>query len=162
WNVFGAAYLVHSYDLDFEKTKSWDTTAQAYYARQFNLTSLNLGFGEATTGPRFVLVPDQGSELSVRPFALANIVTLNDDVDFWTAGGGLELDKAFDADRVQLSGAYTNRYETYVNSVSSPNNSLFTGDTNTFGMNGSYDITNTIRLGLAGYVSVQNAQVNYN
>ncbi len=162
WNVFGAAYLVHSYDLDFEKTKSWDTTAQGYYARQFNLTSLNLGFGEVTTGPRFVLVPDQGNEFSVRPFALANIVTLADEVDFWTAGGGIELDKAFDADRVQFSGAYTNRYETYVNSESSPTNSLFTGDTSTFGMNGSYDITNSIRLGLAGYVSVQGAQVNYN
>lgn len=161
WNAFGSAYLVDSYDLNFEKTESWDTTAQAYYARQFELTTLNLGFAEATTGPRFVLVPDPGSELSVRPFFLANIVTLGDTPDFWTVGGGAELDKVFNDGHGQLGVGYTNRDEIYVNSDDRPNNTLFSGDMNSFSANVSYDVTSTIRLGLAGYVSLQGAEADY-
>jgi hypothetical protein len=162
WNAFASAYLTDSYDLNLEKTQSWETTFQSYYAQQFTETSLNLGFAEATTGPRFLLVPDQGKELSVRPFLLGNVVTLGNTPDFETIGGGLEFDKALDGDRVLLSAGYTNRYEIYENSDARPTNSQYTGDMNTISLAGSYQATNTLQLGLNGYFSNQGAEADFN
>ena len=78
WNVFGSTYLTDSYDLLPDKSVTWDTTLQGYYAYQFTLHELNLGFAETTTGPRFMLTQQPGSELSLRPFVLANAVLLGD------------------------------------------------------------------------------------
>ena len=162
WNAFASGYLADSYDLNPEKTQFWDTTLQLYYARQFDLTNLNLGFAEATTGPRFLLIPDQGSGLSLRPFALANVVTLGDAPDFETIGGGIELDKAFFGDRLQTSLGYTNRYEIYEDTDARPTNDQFTGDMNTISFTGSYSLTPTLQLGLAGYFSTQDANADFN
>jgi hypothetical protein len=162
WNAFASTYLTDSYDLNLEKSKTWDTTLQGYYARQFTQDSLNLGFLEATTGPRFLLIPQQGSELSLRPFVLANVVTLGDTSDFETLGGGFELDKAFDQDRLLLSAGYTNRYEIYENTSARPTNDQFTGDMNTVSANGSYALTNALQLGVSGYFSDQGAHADFN
>jgi hypothetical protein len=161
WNWFASGYGVDSYDLNPEKTRTWDTTFQGYYAQQFQLTNLNLGFGETTTGPRFFVNHKPGSELSFRPFVLANIVGLGGAVDFYTAGGGFEMDKAFDNDRVFTSAGYTFRYQWFENSDQFPTNSLFTGPVNTGAANLRYQLTDTIQLGVAGYMAFQDSQADF-
>ncbi len=161
WNAFLSGYVVDSYDVNPEKTRTWDTTFQGYYARQFQLTNLDLGFGEATTGPRFFVNHKPGSELSFHPFVLANIVGLGGAVDFYTAGGGFEMDKAFNNNRVFTSAGYTFRYEWFENSDQFPTNSLFTGPVNTGAANLRYQLTDTIQLGFAGYIAFQDSQAEF-
>ena len=162
WNVFGSTYLTDSYDILPDKSVTWDTTLQGYYAYQFTLHELNLGFAETTTGPRFMLMQQPGIELSLRPFVLANAVFLGDSLDFDTFGAGAELDKAFYNDRLLLGVGYTYRYEAFFNSSQLPTNSLFTGPVNILGVTSSYQLTNTIQLGLSGYASHQLAQADFN
>jgi hypothetical protein len=161
WNAFVSGYAVDSYDINPEKTRTWDTTFQGYYARQFQLTNLDLGFGEATTGPRFFVNHKPGSELSFRPFVLANIVGLGGAVDFYTAGGGFEMDKSFDNNRWFTSAGYTFRYEWFENSDQLPTNSLFTGPVNTGAANLRYQLTNATQLGLGGYMAFQDSEAEF-
>lgn len=161
WNAFLSGYATDSYDLEADRSVTWETTLQAYYAYQFTLHDLNLAFMEATTGPRFRLAGEPGSELSLRPFVIANFVSLGNALDFDTFGGGAELDKAFDNDRLLVGAGYTFRYQTFKNSAQFPTNSLFTGPVNIMGLTSSYQLTNTMQLGLSGYVSNQNAQADF-
>jgi len=162
WNAFISTYVTDSYDLTPDRSITWESTLQAYYAYQFTLHSLNLGFAEATMGPRFMLTRQQGSELSVHPFALANVVLLGTNLDFDTFGAGVEFDKALLDERLQLGAGYTYRYQTFQNSVQLPTNSLFTGPVNIIGLTGSYQLTNTIQVGLSGYASNQDAEADFN
>jgi hypothetical protein len=162
WNPFLSTYMTDSYDLYADRSVTWESTLQGYYAYQLTVHNLNLGFAEVTTGPRFLLTHQQGSELSLHPFAVANVVSLGTSLDFSTFGAGVELDKAFDNDRLLLGAGYTYRYQTFENSAQLPTNSLFTGPVNILGLTSSYQLTDTIQIGLTGYASDQSAQADFN
>ena len=162
WNAFLSGYVTDSYDLVADRSVTWESTLQAYYAYQFTLHDLNLAFMEATSGPRFRLAGQPGSELRVHPFVLANFVSLGNALDFDTVGVGAELDKAFDHDRLLVGAGYTYRYQNFENSAQFPTNSLFTGPVNILGLTTSYRLTDTIQLGVSGYASNQNDQADFN
>jgi hypothetical protein len=96
WNAFGLTTLHHFYDFGDQAGNGWESDLTAYYARQFKLTNFDLGFLEASSGPRFGL--GSGMLSSIHPYGLANIVTLGDAEYFGTIGGGASL-------RLQLPGA---------------------------------------------------------
>jgi tetratricopeptide (TPR) repeat protein len=96
WNAFGISTLHHFYDFNDQNGDGWESDATAYYARQFTLTSLNLGLFEVSTGPRLGL--GSNAIASIHPYVLGNIVSLGDSTYFGTLGGGASL-------RVQLPGA---------------------------------------------------------
>ncbi len=161
WNAFVSGYLTHSYDLQWGDGETWDTTVQGYYARQFSLDELNLGFFETTTGPRFFLSQRQGAEFSLRTFALGNVVTLGDLSDFGTLGAGLELDKTLASGRLMLNGGYTYRHKFFQDTGERPTNDQFTSNQHTFALGGTYFLTSTIQLGLNGYVNDETANADF-
>src|SRR5579862_8657983 len=84
WNAFGISTLHHFYDFNDQNGDGWESDATAYYARQFTLTSLNLGLFEVSTGPRLGL--GSNAIASIHPYVLGNIVSLGDSTYFGTLG----------------------------------------------------------------------------
>jgi hypothetical protein len=121
WNLFALGTVQHVYDLQENPGDSWITTALAYYSKQVDLEELDLGYVEATTGPRFTLIRAEDGDLTARPFGLANLVTLGDDLHFYTAGAGVDLLRPI-GDDVLLSAGYIFRYKHFINTDERPNN----------------------------------------
>ncbi|HEY8565464.1 MAG TPA: tetratricopeptide repeat protein [Beijerinckiaceae bacterium] len=89
WNAFGLGGIRHVYDFENQRGDVWETTVGAYYAKQFKFEKLNLGLIEVQTGPRLALLPDSWPGFSIRPYALANGVSLGDDPYLTTTGAGV-------------------------------------------------------------------------
>ncbi|MBV9220077.1 MAG: hypothetical protein JOY94_11715 [Methylobacteriaceae bacterium] len=89
WNWFITGSFHHVFDFGDQRGTVWETDGVAYYARQFQVTTLNLGIVEASTGPRFAIGDATG--LSFHPYLLANDVTLGDRQYFATGGAGGSL-----------------------------------------------------------------------
>ncbi|HLW91454.1 MAG TPA: hypothetical protein VKS78_09160 [Roseiarcus sp.] len=125
WNVFGISTLHHFYDFNDQNGDGWESDVTAYYARQFKLTSLNLGLFEVSTGPRLGL----GSETftSIHPYAIGNIVTLGDNPYFGTLGGGASLRVELPA-AIELDPGVEYRDRQFRNSKDYPIATLQTGN----------------------------------
>ena len=89
WNHFGLVNARYSYDFENQRGDTWESGIVTYYARQWSQSRLNLGLVEVDTGPR--LSGGIGSGWTIRPYALANVVTLADRDYLNTGGGGLSL-----------------------------------------------------------------------
>lgn len=89
WNAFGAATARHVFDFENQRGDTWETSSSGYYARQFKLTRLNLGVVELETGPRFTL--GEATGLSVRPYVIGNVITLDDRGYSRSGGGGVSF-----------------------------------------------------------------------
>lgn len=86
-NVFATSRLSYIYDFENQRGDVWETNYTGYNTRQFKYSSLNLGLVELDTGPRLTL--GEASGLTVRPYAIGNVVTLGDRPYLAAAGGGV-------------------------------------------------------------------------
>lgn len=119
WNWFALANLQHTYTLDRYAGHALETTLALYGTRQFDLNELDVALAEVTTGPRFAL-GDIGPGLAyIRPYAIANIVGLDDARYYYTGGAGLGFTQQF-GDRVALDVAYERREKRFRNSAARP------------------------------------------
>jgi tetratricopeptide (TPR) repeat protein len=162
WNLFVSGFADHAYDLRWGDGEVWETTLQAYYARQLDHTEVNLGFVEATTGPRFIVLKDEGVNLTFRPFALANVVTLGDESDFHSFGGGFEVRRGFFSDRLALDGGITYRRKIFQDSNTRPTNDLFTSDDLLYALGASYQLNGSTVVSLSGYYNDERARADFN
>ena len=121
WNLFALGTVQHVYDLQENPGDAWITTALAYYSKQINLDELDLGYVEATTGPRFTIARLEDGDVTVRPFGLANFVALEDAEHFYAAGGGIDVLKPVEDDAL-VSAGYVFRYKHFINTDKRPNN----------------------------------------
>jgi hypothetical protein len=160
-NLFGQVRVRHAYDLDEAGRTYWETNFQVYYAKQFELDELDLGYLELTTGPSFVLVADENGALRARPFALGNFVTLDDREHFGTLGGGVELVKPFG--REVLTGAgYVYRHKKFFDTDAKPNNHEFTSDEHTLRASARYLPVPWLSLGAYGEYAFEDANAGFN
>jgi len=112
WNLFSALTATHAYDLGGQSKDSWETGISLYGTRQNHVHSLNTALVEVTSGPRLSLA-DMGLEYgSLRPYALANLVTLKDNRYFNSGGGGLQFQNPL-ADNLMLAVGYETRTKNY-------------------------------------------------
>ena len=88
-NWFAISSLRHVYDFENQRGDTFETNVSTYYARQFSLSALNLGFVEIDAGPRFGI--GDGTGLSIRPYLLGNEVALGDRQYALSGGGGIAL-----------------------------------------------------------------------
>ena len=91
WNGFAAAQVKHEFDFQNQRGDTFESTALLYGTRQIEQTQVNLGYAEATTGPRFRFPTDGIGTLSVRPYGIIDFVSLDDIRYYWAPGGGLNL-----------------------------------------------------------------------
>ena len=89
WNAFGIISGRYVYDFENQRGDTWETNLTTYYSRQFKFGRLNLGLAEIDTGPRLGLGSLMG--VSVRPYVLANAVTLGDRTFQTATGAGATL-----------------------------------------------------------------------
>ena len=83
WNVFGLGAL--SYANPVNNNLIAEASVAAYYSDQFKVDRLDLGFGEATGGPRFVT---SDGMLSLKPYGLVQGFQLGSDPYEFVYGGG--------------------------------------------------------------------------
>ena len=123
WNAFGLAVIRHSYDFENDRGDTWESNLTTYYARQFRFTRLNVGLAEVDMGPRLTVPGMQG--LTVRPYALGNIVTLGDNPYASSWGGGASV--RYQAPWGQIETGIESRDRVYRNSSLYPTVSDQTG-----------------------------------
>ena len=89
WNWFAISSLRYVHDFENQRGDTFETNVSTYYARQFRLSSLNLGFIEIDAGPRLALWP--GSGLSIRPYVIGSEILLGDKQYALAGGGGISF-----------------------------------------------------------------------
>ena len=92
FNVFGATSVLYSYDLGTQSRDTFDIGATAFVNHYTEVTRLDLGLVETTAGPRFNFAdPLPGvSAASLKPYLIANDVSLGGNQYFHTLGVGAE------------------------------------------------------------------------
>lgn len=124
WNHFGLVTARHVYDFENQRGDTWESGITAYYAGQWSATRLNLGLIEVDTGPRLTI--GEGPGLSVRPYALGNVITLADRNYLNTVGGGVSA--RWQGDWLQIEPGVEYRSRRYQNSGAYPTATDQTGN----------------------------------
>lgn len=108
FNAVVSGTLNHSWDFGNQTYDSWDTNFFYYGALHFEQDELNLGTTELKTGPQFNEVLTRG--LSLRPYASATWIGLDDGTYYWSFGGGLQAEYDLSArTTLSLDGQYRRR-----------------------------------------------------
>jgi hypothetical protein len=89
WNLFTAISGTHTLDLVNQRGDTFETGITLYATRHNHVKTVETGVAEITMGPRFNLAELLTPGASLRPYALANVVTLNRNRYFTSMGGGL-------------------------------------------------------------------------
>jgi tetratricopeptide (TPR) repeat protein len=160
-NLFVAANVKHSFDLQTQQSDSWKTTGAAYLSRFDELSELNLATIEATTGPLLALYPEAIDGMTVRPFVLANFVMLDDEEYLYTFGGGLNLAKQYGS-RGLVDGGYELRGRQFQNSTDNPEADERSGYEHRLRMRTLYSATDDIMLNAQFSAAFDDAEKDYN
>ncbi|MGH6740001.1 MAG: tetratricopeptide repeat protein, partial [Bradyrhizobium sp.] len=92
-NVFGTGAFLYSYDLGTQSRDTIEVGGTGYANHYSSVTRLDLGVVELTAGPRFNFLrplPDV-KEVSLKPYAIVNDVSLGGNQYFNTYGAGGEM-----------------------------------------------------------------------
>jgi hypothetical protein len=114
WNAFALGTLGLSEPVN--ENVSLEATLSGYYAEQFKIDRLNLGFVEVAAGPRF---STSDRKYSIRPYGVLQGILLGDDPYQFAAGGGVQAHIAVGDDwAIEPQFEYKNR--TYYDSANYP------------------------------------------
>jgi tetratricopeptide (TPR) repeat protein len=91
WNWFGIAGLSHDYDLQNQRGDTIETRVLGYGVKQFRFGELDLGFVEATFGPRLALAPDALPGVTIKPYLVGGTAWLDRSRYLSAGGAGLAL-----------------------------------------------------------------------
>ncbi len=151
WNWFQIAALNFSYKLG-RRGDAIEFTLLGYYAGQAKFHQYNLGLVEATIGPRIYLNPT----VSIKPYAVGDLVWLGDQRYFDAAGGGGSIRSPIGEHFLVEAYAET-RHRTFYDSDNFPTSSQQTGNLSTVAVltelrygffhlttRGSYDVNRAI------------------
>lgn len=131
WNVFGLGAL--SYSNAFNDNLILESTLSGYYADQFEIDRLDLGFAELVAGPRLVT---DGEALSVKPYGIVQGVLLGADPYQRVYGGGILVRATF-AEGWWFEPQFEYRDRRFYDSDDYPSATEQTGDYFTYAVNGS-------------------------
>jgi len=100
-------------DWGLDNDAIWQHEALAYYARQIELTDLNVGLVHLESGPRFEVVGDEGgSLLFLRPFVAFDVTSLGEEPFYIAGGAGLTVTADVSDSSVLIAG-YEYRYRSF-------------------------------------------------
>ena len=144
WNAFGLVSARHFYDFGDQRGDGWQTDLNAYYARQFKVTRLDLGIAELQTGPRFAVAPDAWPGLTFHPYVIGNAATLGDNPYLATLGAGMAFDYALAGD-FALEPSVELRRREYRNSTDYQNAKDQSGNLVNAGLSATGPISSSMR-----------------
>lgn len=90
WGVVGSLQVRHTYDFGRQDRSALETQLTAYANRQFTLTQANVALLDFTTGPRFQAFSGIFEDVTLKPFATAGHIWVNDTPYYGSYGAGLE------------------------------------------------------------------------
>jgi len=140
WNVFGLGTILYSNPVT--KNLYVESSLSAYYADQFKVDRLDLGFAEFSAGPR--IVSDDG-RFSLKPYGITQGILLGADPYQWAYGGGALLRLGL-ADGWWVEPQFEYRDRNYYNSDDYLNATDQTGEIFTYAVNGSGDFTDNLGI----------------
>ena len=144
WNAYALAILNYEHDFGNDRGNSFEASLSTYYARQFEISRVNLGAAELQAGPRLAVFPDQITGLSAKIYGIVNGYTLGDDPYVRTFGAGVALRHKVNPILV-VEHAFEYRDRRYYNSGNYPTAAEQTGDLFTYALGGYGRLSDTIR-----------------
>ncbi len=91
WNAFAIAQIGNDYDFQNQRGDTFETRFSGYGTDQFTLTQFNLGFVEASLGPRLALAPDQLPGVTIKPYIVGNLSWIGGSQYLNSGGAGVSL-----------------------------------------------------------------------
>jgi tetratricopeptide (TPR) repeat protein len=155
WNWFQIAALNFAYKLG-RRGDAIEFTLLGYYAGQAKFHQYNLGLVEATVGPRIYLNPT----VSIKPYAIGDLVWLGDQRYFDAAGGGGSVRSPI-GEHVLVEAYAETRHRTFYDSNNFPTSSQQTGNLSTVAVATEFRY-GFFHLTSRGSYSVNRAIFNYN
>jgi hypothetical protein len=128
WDVFGTGSVLYSYDLGNQDRDTLEVGGAGYANHYSRTTRLDLGFVEATIGPRFNYTdPWPGiASLSLKPYLIGNDVSLGGNQYFNTGGFGGEA-TAIVWDDARVKSVFEFRQKSFTNAPDRPLSTGFNG-----------------------------------
>jgi tetratricopeptide (TPR) repeat protein len=155
WNWFQIAALNFAYKLG-RRGDAIEFSLLGYYAGQAKFHQYNLGLVEAIVGPRIYLNPT----VSIKPYAIGDLVWLGDQRYFDAAGGGGSVRSPI-GEHVLVEAYAETRHRTFYDSNNFPTSSQQTGNLSTVAMATEFRY-GFFHLTTRGSYSVNRAIFNYN
>jgi hypothetical protein len=91
WNWFGIAGISHDYDLQNQRGDTLETRIIGYGVKQFRFSDLDLGFVDASFGPRLALAPEALPGVTVKPYLVGGTAWLDRSRYVSSGGAGVTL-----------------------------------------------------------------------
>jgi hypothetical protein len=91
WNWFGIAGISHDYDLQNQRGDMLETRILGYGVKQFRFSELDVGFVEASFGPRLALAPEALPGVTVKPYLVGGTAWLDRSRYLSAGGAGIAL-----------------------------------------------------------------------
>ncbi len=132
WDISVAGQFSYIYDFETEPSKVLETRVSVYSSKQDKQSQVDTTLAEIQFGPTVGLTPQPGHALDIRPYVLANDMTLGGKNSFSGLGGGLDLNyKTSMTSAWNLGGRYVDRDYDNAEEVGlkGPRTRLFAGKT---------------------------------
>ena len=139
WDISVAGQFSYIYDFETEPSKVLETRVSVYSSKQDEQSQVDTTLAEIQFGPTVGLTPQPGQALDIRPYVLANDMTLGKTFyiglnggTFTGLGGGLDLNyKTSTTSAWSLGGRYVDRdYDNVAEAgLEGPRTRLFAGKT---------------------------------
>jgi tetratricopeptide (TPR) repeat protein len=164
WGAVSTAQVRHFYDFQTQDKATLETVFTAYANRQFQLTTTNVSLLDLTTGPRFEVFKGIFEEVTLKPFASAGAIWVNDTPYYASYGSGLETTVLLANGLRNTTSALWRRHE-HNNTSYLPTNSLFRGTEYTANSILQYQLTPIVSVFASGsaqrYMSDQATYYSY-
>jgi tetratricopeptide (TPR) repeat protein len=144
WNAFGLGVLEYEHDFGNARGDSFEASLAGYYAKQFEVSRVDLGAAELQAGPRFALFPETILGATTKIYGIVNGFTLGDDPYLRTLGGGVSV-RWKSSPTLVFDSAFEYRNRKYFDSTDYPNASQQTGDLYTFATSGTGRLYGPVR-----------------
>jgi hypothetical protein len=148
-NWFGLVGLAHDYDLQNQRGDTLETRAVGYLTEQSRLKDLNVGFVDASFGPRLALAPELLPGVTVKPFVVGGMTWLDGATYLSTVGAGVSLRSVVN-DRFSFGPEFEWRRAEFRTGDVVPVSGFNTGDWFTSSLSGSWTIAQQIKLDARG------------
>jgi hypothetical protein len=91
WNGFALVTIGNDYDLQDQHGDTIETRFTGYGTKQFTLSSLDLGYVEASIGPRIGIAPNNWANVSVKPYIVGDLSWIGGSQYLNSGGAGISL-----------------------------------------------------------------------
>jgi hypothetical protein len=135
-NAFGLIRLSHDYDFQNQRGDVLETRFYAYGTKQFTLSQFDLGYIEASIGPRFG-IPAPLPGLSVKPYVVGNLSWIGGAQFLDSGGAGVSL-RLQPSELWSFEPGFEWRRVSVTNPGVGPISALGNGDLYTISLHGTY------------------------